>query len=109
MPEIKLTDDNFKAEVLNHQGLVLVDFWATWCPPCKLMLPIIDELAEELKGQPIKIGKINVDENPQISQQFNIMSIPALVFFKDGREVARSIGAQSKEGLKTKINELLSS
>jgi len=96
------TDQNFEEEVLNSQIPVLVDFWAPWCGPCQMMGPIIEELAEELEGK-VVVGKINVDENPQMAQKYGIMSIPTLLIFKNGQVVEQFVGVQSKEVLKTSL------
>jgi thioredoxin 1 len=92
------TDHNFEQEVLNSQKPVLVDFWAPWCGPCQMMGPIIEQLAEELEGKVI-VGKINVDENPQMAQKYGIMSIPTLLVFKNGQVVEQFLGIQPKEVL----------
>ena len=91
-----LTDKNFETTISNSDIPVLVEFWASWCPPCKMMEPILDELSEELSNK-VKIVKINTDQNPSISKQYQIMSVPTIIIFDKGREVARSIGAQSKQ------------
>ena len=91
--EAILTDTNFKDEV--STGLVLVDFWAPWCGPCRMLGPIIEEVAQEVEG--VSIGKLNVDENPQIAQEFKVMSIPMVVLFKDGEPVETIIGLRPKE------------
>ena len=91
--EVVLTDSNFKDEV--SSGLVLVDFWAPWCGPCRMLGPIIEEVAEEVKD--VKIGKLNVDENPQTAGEFQIMSIPAVMLFQDGEVVETLIGLRPKE------------
>ncbi|MEW6103036.1 MAG: thioredoxin [bacterium] len=104
---IELTDGNFKKEVLECESPALVDFWAPWCGPCKMMGPIIDELAEEYKGK-VKIGKLNVDENRNIAVEYGIMSIPTLKFFDKGRIVNEIIGVVDKNVLKKAINKLIS-
>lgn len=91
--ETVLTDSNFKDEV--SSGLMLVDFWAPWCAPCRMLGPIIKEVAEEVEG--VKVGKLNVDENPQTAQEYKIMSIPAVMLFKDGEVVETLIGLRPKE------------
>lgn len=90
-----ITKDNFQAEVLNHKGTVLIDFWADWCGPCRMLSPIVDEVAAENPN--IKVGKINVDEQQELSSQFGIMSIPTLLVFKDGKKINESIGLIPKE------------
>ncbi len=99
MAEVTFTDENFEAEVLKSDIPVLVDFYAEWCGPCKMMAPVIEELAKEYEGK-WKIGKLNVDEAPNMSQQYGIQSIPTLLFFKDGEVVNKKMGAQSKDALK---------
>ena len=98
MSVIKITEQNFEAEVLKSDVPVLVDFWAVWCGPCQMQGPIVDELAEEVSG--IKFGKLNVDENMSLAQQYRVASIPTLLVFKDGRIAASAVGLQSKDGLK---------
>ena len=93
---IIFTDQNFEKEVLKSGTPVLVDFWAPWCGPCQMVGPIIEELAKEHEGK-VKIGKLNVDENPQVATKYNVMSIPTVILFKEGQEVARQIGLESKE------------
>ena len=90
-----ITKDNFKSEVLDYKGTVLVDFWADWCGPCRMLSPIVDEVANENPN--IKVGKINVDEQQELSSQFGIMSIPTLLVFKDGKKINESIGLIPKE------------
>lgn len=101
-----ITDSSFPEEVGKSRIPVLLDFWATWCPPCKLIAPIIDKLAEELAGQ-IKVGKLDVDQNPVTSGQYRVQSIPTLIIFKNGREVDRIVGAQSKEALMRRLQAFL--
>lgn len=105
MSEVTFTDANFEAEVIKHEGLVLVDFFATWCGPCKMMAPTIEKLAEEMKDK-AKIGKLNVDENPKFSEKYEIRSIPTLVLFNNGEVVGQMIGFQSEEAIKQKIESL---
>src|SRR5260221_13927238 len=107
MAEVVLTDQNFQAEVLQADLPVLVDFWATWCGPCKIVSPIVEELASEYAGK-LKVGKMNVDDNLQTSGRYGIMSIPTLMFFKNGQTVKTVIGAQGKEALKRAVEEVLS-
>ncbi len=85
------TDGNFDADVLKSDKPVMVDFWATWCGPCQMAGPIVDELADDYNAK-IKIGKLNVDENQATSQKYNVMSIPTVILFKDGKEVGRKVG-----------------
>ncbi|MCL4354387.1 thioredoxin [Patescibacteria group bacterium] len=107
MSDIKLTDQNFEEEVIKSDIPVLVDFWAEWCMPCKIVGPVVEELAKEYSGK-IKVGKLNVDEN-QIASQFGIMSIPSIYFFKQGKVVKTMIGAQPKDSFKSAIDEVLNS
>lgn len=103
MKPVEVNDGNFKAEVLDSQTPVLVDFWATWCGPCKMIAPIIEELASEYNGK-MKFGKLDVDANPQVSMQFGIRSIPTLLVFKGGRVVDQIVGAMPKKSLLDKIS-----
>ena len=100
-------DSSFEKEVLKASQVVLVDFWAPWCGPCQLMKPIIEELEKEIDSKKIKIGKMNVDENPKTAEKYEIMSIPALLFFKGGKVVKQLNGCQEKESLKKEINGLI--
>ncbi len=105
---LELNDQNFDQEIKNFDGVALVDFWASWCMPCKMQGPIIDQLAEELKDKSnIKIAKLNVEENPAKSQEFEIMSIPSLKIFKGGKVVEDMVGMQAKAALLEKINKNL--
>lgn len=95
---ITLTDQNFQDEVKAASTPVLVDFWAEWCAPCRMIAPVLDELAEEYDGK-VKIGKVNVDDNRSIAAQYGVMSIPTLILFKNGEMVEQMVGAQPKENL----------
>ena len=103
MSELKFTTENFNAEVIESDKPVLVDFYADWCGPCKMMAPVIEEIAGEYEGK-VKVGKLNVDDNPEIAEQFNIMSIPTLIFFKDGAAQNRSTGVLAKNKIVEIIN-----
>lgn len=96
MSEIVLTAENFNKEVLQSDIPVLVDFWATWCGPCRMLAPIVQEFAEDNTGN-IKVGKVNVDEQPELAAEYKISSIPTLIAFKDGKSVKQTIGYVSKE------------
>ena len=101
-----VTDATFQQQVLTSQKPVLVDFWAPWCGPCKVVGPIVEELGTEYAGK-VDVVKMNVDENPEVSTQFGIMSIPTLMVFKGGQPVKSTIGAQPKENLKRMLDEAL--
>jgi len=103
MSVINLNRNNFKEVVLNSDKPVLIDFWATWCSPCRMQSPIIEELADELDGSAV-ITKMNVDENPELAAQFSVMSIPTLVFIKDGKVVVRKTGVTPKAKLISILN-----
>ncbi len=98
MAEIKITVDNFEEEVLGSQIPVLVDFWATWCGPCRMLGPVIAEIAEELEGK-VKVGKVNVDEEGELAARFGISSIPTVMVFKNGEVTNTSVGVCPKEEL----------
>ncbi|MGI6174359.1 MAG: thioredoxin [Christensenellales bacterium] len=98
MAEITLGGANFASEVLNYKGLVLVDFWASWCGPCRMLAPVIEEIAKENAGT-LKVGKVNVDNEPELAQKYGIQSIPTVLLFQDGKPVAKHIGYAAKERL----------
>ena len=102
--EIKLSSENFEKEVLKSEKPVLVDFYADWCGPCNAMAPVIEELATELDGK-AKVGKINVDENSDIAVEYNVMSIPTLLIFKNGKEFKRFVGVRDKHDLLKELNQ----
>jgi thioredoxin 1 len=106
MKDITITDANFDTEVLQSNMPVLVDFWAVWCGPCQILGPIVEEVASAMDGK-VKVGKLNVDENPHVSQKFGIMSIPTIMIFKNGTVVRQLIGVQSKETLLAELNKLV--
>jgi thioredoxin 1 len=106
MAIVEITDTNFNQEVLKADLPVLVDFWAPWCGPCLMAGPVIEELAKEYQGK-IKVGKVNVDENPRISQKYGIMSIPTVIIFKKGKEMKRLIGFPGKSGYQELIKEAI--
>ena len=108
MADTTFTDQNFEEEVLKSKIPVVVDFWAPWCMPCRIVSPIIEELAKELSSK-VKVGKLNVDENQQASSKYGVMSIPSVLIFKNGQPVKTIIGAQGKERYKKEIEESLSS
>lgn len=97
MAVITLTKENFAKEVLQATEPVLVDFWASWCGPCRMMSPIVDEIAEEESG--VRVGKVNVDDEAELAQEYGIMSIPTILIFKDGKLTAQSVGVKDKEYL----------
>lgn len=103
---ITLDEKNFSSEVLNSNLPVMVDFWAVWCGPCKILSPIVEELAKDFEGK-LKVGKVNVDENNQLASQYGIMSIPTLKFFKGGKVVGELIGAAPKANLEAEIKKYL--
>ena len=103
---LKLTDSNCDGEVVKSGVPVLVDFWAEWCGPCRLMSPILDEVAPLYQGK-LKIGKLNVDENQDAPTKFGVMNIPTMILFKSGKELERIVGAMSKNELKSKLDRAL--
>lgn len=104
MAEVVITNENFEDEVVKSDIPVLVDFWASWCGPCKMLAPIIEELAKEYEGK-VKVGKVNVDDEAELSLRFNILSIPTVILFKEGKEVNRLVGFSMKEDFEEMINE----
>lgn len=106
MAEIELTDANFAQEVLKSTEPVMVDFWAEWCGPCRMLSPVVSELAQEYETK-VKVGKLNVDDNPATASQFGVMSIPTLIFFKNGSVVDKLVGLHSKSDVQKQLDSLL--
>lgn len=102
MGAIRITEENFEQEVLQSDKTVLIDFWASWCGPCKMLAPVIEELAEEV--QDAKICKIDIDEQPELAEKYDVMSIPTLVVFKNGKVVRQAVGVQSKSVILDMLN-----
>lgn len=102
----EITDANFEEKVLDNQGVTVIDFWAEWCGPCRMIAPIIEELSSEYEGKAL-IGKLNVDENPNVSMKYGIMSIPTLLILKNGEVVDKHVGVTSKKVLTDKIEKQL--
>lgn len=103
---LELTDSNFQEMALDSEGLKVVDFWAEWCGPCKMIGPIIEELATEYEGR-VTVGKLNVDHNPEVSMKYGIRSIPTILFIRNGQVVDKLVGAASKQTLAAKIEACL--
>ncbi|MGD0282188.1 MAG: thioredoxin [Dissulfurispiraceae bacterium] len=103
---VEITSAAWESEVLQYSGLVMVDFWAVWCGPCRMIAPTFEELAKEYAGK-LKVGKLNTDENPDVASKYKIMGIPTVMFFKDGQKVDQVVGAVPKPQLKSKIDSLL--
>lgn len=104
---LEFTEANFNQEVLNSPTPALVDMWAAWCSPCRILAPVVEELAGKYQGK-VKMGKLNVDDYPQVAAQHRIMNIPTLLLFKNGKEVDRIVGVQPKEELVRRIEKVLS-
>lgn len=101
---LEITDDNFQSEIAGAQGLSIVDFWAEWCGPCRMVGPIIEQLADQYAGQ-VRVGKLDVDHNQRTAAQFNVRSIPTILYFKDGKLVDSVVGALPKQALERKLQE----
>ncbi len=106
MPEVLLNEANFQKEVLESSLPVMVDFWAIWCGPCKVLGPIVQEISEEYEGK-LKVGKLNVDENNRLAMRYGVMSIPTLKFFKNGKVIGELIGAAPKSALEAEIRKYI--
>lgn len=104
--EVVVTDSNFKTEVLGSNTPVLLDFWAEWCAPCRALAPVIEKIAEANSGK-LKVGKLNVDENPGTAQQFGIQGIPTLILFKEGKVAHQLVGFQSQGNIQRAVDEVL--
>ena len=104
MAELKITRENFENEVMKSDIPVLIDFWAPWCGPCRMMGPIIEQMADEYEGK-VKVGKVNVDEEGELSQAFGVMSIPTIVLVKDGKVVKQAVGARPKAEVEAMLQE----
>ena len=102
MAELKITGENFEEEVLKSDKPVLIDFWATWCGPCKMMGPVVEQLATEYEGR-VKVGKVNVDEEMELAQKYQVMSIPTFLLFKEGKVEKQVMGARPKEDLEAML------
>jgi thioredoxin 1 len=103
---VKLTESNFKEEVVDSLSPVLVDFWAEWCGPCKMLAPILNELANEYDGK-VKVGKLNIDESPGVANEYGIRAIPTLLIFKDGQVAEQVVGLRSKRDLKANLDKFI--
>ena len=106
MAELDVNEQNFEQEVVNSDIPVLLDFWAPWCGPCKMLMPVVEELANEYDGK-IKVGKVNTDENMSLSSKFQITSIPCLIIFKNGKPINKMVGFRPKNDIKKEIENVL--
>lgn len=105
--EVILNDENFENEVLKSEVPVLVDFWASWCGPCKMMGPIVEEVARDMEGRPVKVAKLNVDEAAATAEKYNVMSIPTFKIFKGGEVVDEFVGVQNKEEIVNRLSKVI--
>lgn len=103
---LNLKNSNFDKEIIHSKAAALVDFWATWCYPCKMIAPVVEEIAKDYAGK-IKVAKVEVDEAAEIASRFNVLNIPTLILFKDGKEAERIVGVTSKEDVARKIDKIL--
>jgi thioredoxin 1 len=103
---LQLKDDNFEKEIVQAKGVALVDFWASWCMPCKMIAPAVEAIAKDYAGK-VKVGKVEVDEAGETASRFNVMNIPTLIIFKDGKEAVRVVGVTPKEEIAKKLDALL--
>jgi len=104
---LEITDDNFDDEVAGSGELTMVDFWATWCGPCRIIAPVVEELADDYADKGLRVGKVDVDANPKTAMKFGVRSIPTILFFRDGEVVDRLVGAMPKPQFEQKIDEHL--
>lgn len=104
---LEVTDDNFVSEIEQGNGLQMIDFWAAWCGPCRMVAPIVSELADEYQEKGLRVGKLDVDSNPSTTARFRVTSIPSILFFKDGELVDRVVGAVPRPHLEEKIKQHL--
>ena len=102
MSAYMINKNNFKQEVLEENGTVVIDFFAPWCSPCRMFSPVVDKIAEEYKGS-VKVGKVNIDEDPELAQEFGVMSIPTLIVMRDGKVLNRSVGLKSQKEIEKMI------
>ncbi len=100
-----VTDDSFASDIEGYDGLAMVDFWAVWCGPCRIVAPVVEELAGEYSGKGVRVAKLDTDSNPRTTARFGVRSIPSILFFKDGKHVDTVVGAVPKSALQKKIEE----